>query len=144
MSRIISQITFAISTSFEFQMCLYLPFFLLYVHSDLQTVTMEHDIDGQRFKSLAYATEQTDNLTTLRDNASDLNQVIVYLQNKKILMLYLDDDNYTDFEMWTESEAVVICDPEVDLADSDNSKKKQQNMTTMTVSTDIQDPQKVI
>ena len=97
-------------------------FYLIFC-SDLQTVTRHQTRDGQKFSSLAYATEKIETgqrprvvETELIDDPDKipLNQVIIALPDNRLALLYLDNDTYVDFEDWTEVEAFVICDRDDD------------------------------
>ena len=73
--------------------------------------------------------EPTDSVQTIQEEPEEeenLNQVVVAIRNKKMLILLLDDETMDDFELWAESEAVHISEHDSNHS-SDAEKKKGKN-----------------
>ena len=117
--------------------------FLIECFSDLQTVMREMTEGGQKFTSLAYATEKIETAkrpriieTQLIDDPHDdipLNQVVIALPDNRLLMVFLDNETYVDFEDWAELEAVVICECDDSRLDRHTSRKETQQTSVSTV-----------
>ena len=94
---------------------------MIIFNSDLQSVAVERKIDSKIFTSLAYATEnvETAEHVTRLDSHSDvkLYPVVIALPNNRLVLLNLDNETYTDFEYWVESESVLQCDGDEDIPD---------------------------
>ena len=87
---------------------------------------------GKKFQSMAYATEHTESAEHIEQSEPqeffDLNQVVIGLPNKKLLLLFLDDETFTDFEMWAETESVVSCEHNEQIPSSDDSRSERHVM----------------